>query len=341
MPVPQCTKMPLESAQRYDGIQPETSPSHTNAGMPAACPYVSCNYFPLREISYYMRIIIYILFLCAVPAVAFGQQPLSSSIHKSMVQGDAEDSLYLYKKYMEYEYAKDFRRALDTCRLYVELHPFATNPPGEALVSISNTIFYTGSLPNRTQNDWILNHNWLVKIYPNNTEQVYKMQVWRTMASNMENFDLNEAANLWYNYSLVYNDTQNVAVAWKRIKSIRNYQKQIPLDTTPFHVISFPPDPIISGVAPVAHSSNPIEITISPNPAKTETELSFSLEERSAIRVELFDVLGRSVKKVYTGMLDEGKHTYPVSISVLAEGMYYVRVTANDVVTTKSMRVVK
>lgn len=273
--------------------------------------------------------------------IGFGQAPLSSRIHKSMVQGDAEDSLYLYKKSMEYEYAKDFRRALDTVRLYVELHPFATNFRGEVLGSISNTIFYTGSLPNRSQNDWILNHNWLVKIYPNNTEQVYKMQVWRTMASNMENFDLNEAANLWYNYSLVYTDNGNVTLAWKAIKSIRGYQAQIPMDTTPFHVISFPPNPIISGVSPVVHSSNPIEISISPNPAKTETELSFSLEERSAIRIELFDVLGRLVKKVYSGMLDEGKHAYPVSISGLAEGMYYVRVSANDAITTKSIRVVK
>ena len=36
--------------------------------------YVSCNYFPLQEISYYMRIVIYILFLCAMPLVSFGQK---------------------------------------------------------------------------------------------------------------------------------------------------------------------------------------------------------------------------------------------------------------------------
>jgi hypothetical protein len=275
-----------------------------------------------------MRIIIFFISLCLVSLPSFAQS-------------DAEDSLYLYKKYMEYEYAKDFRRALDTCRLYVELHPFATKPPGEVLVSISNTIFYTANLPNRSQNDWILNHNWLVKMYTNNTEQVYKVRVWKTMATNMENFDLNEAANLWYNYSLVYNDTGNVAMAWERIKSIRGYQAQIPMDTTPFHVISFPPDPIVSGVSPVVHSSTPIEISINPNPAKTETELSFSIEERSAVHIELFDILGRSVKKVYAGMLEEGKHTYPISITGLAEGMYYVRVTANGAVTTKSIRVVK
>ncbi len=288
-----------------------------------------------------MRIIIYILFLYAVPVMGFGQSPNSSDNHMSMIQGEAEDSLYLYKRARANQLAGNYRNALDTVRLYVELHPFATKTPGEVLISISNTIFYTAYLTNGTQNDWILNHNWLVKIYPNNTEQVYKVRVWKTMATNMENFDLNEAANLWYNYSLVHNDTGNVAFAWKRIKSIRGYQAQIPMDTTPFHVVSFPPDPIISGVSPVAHSSNPIEITISPNPAKTETELSFSLEERSAIRIELFDVLGRSMKKIYSGMLDEGKHAYSVPIFGLAEGMYYVRVSANGAVTTKSIRVVK
>ncbi len=270
-----------------------------------------------------------------------GSHPLWSLTKTFLPQGEAEDSLYLYKRARANQLAGNYRNALDTVRLYVERHPFATKPPGEVLGSISNSIFYTGHVPNSSKNDYIINHNWLVKIYPNSTEPVYQAKVWRTMASNMENFDLNEAANLWYNYTLVYTDTGNVVLAWESIKSIRGYQAQIPMDTTPFHVISFPPDPIISGVSPVAHSSTPIEIAISPNPAKTETELSFSLEERSAIHIELFDMLGRSVKKVYSGMLDEGKHTYPVSIAGLAEGMYYVRLSANDAVTTKSIRVVK
>jgi len=288
-----------------------------------------------------MRIIIYLFFLCAIPAVSFGQSPLSSSYDKNLVQGDPEDSLYLYWTALDYEHTGDFRNALDTIRLYVELHPYATKGEGKVIISIGNSIFYTAQLPNSSTNDWVANHNWLVKIYPNNTDPEYQSKVWRTMATNMENFDLNEAANLWYNYSLVYKDTGNVVRAWKAIKSIRGYQAQIPMDTAPFHVISFPPDPIISGVSPVAYSSNPIKITISPNPAKTEPELSFSLEERSAIRIELFDVLGRSVKKVYTGMVDEGEHSYPISISDLVDGMYYVRVSANDVATTKCIRVVK
>jgi hypothetical protein len=250
------------------------------------------------------------------------------------------DSLYLYWTAISYGYAKDFRKALDTMRAYVELHPFAVWSPGQTLSGINHTLGYTSQLPNLNTNDWIKNYNWLVKIYPANPASQYQATVIMTLADDLRQFDLNEAANMWYNYSLIYPDSGDAAVAWSNIKAIREYQKDIPLDTTPFHVLKFPLDTLaLQGVKPPVAKTllTSVDIGIVPNPAKLASEVTLDVTGRNVYDVRLYDALGKEVMKVYSGLLDEGKHNYTLSLKDITFGTYYLRVQYPGGVITRSL----
>ncbi|HWY36123.1 MAG TPA: hypothetical protein VNX68_15875, partial [Nitrosopumilaceae archaeon] len=154
-----------------------------------------------------------------------------------------DDSLYLYIRAYCMD-GIDGRSSLDTFRLYVERHPFATHYPGEVISAIGSTLGEVAQLSHAQKNDFIENYNWLIRVQPLNMEAQYQFTIMTTLAGTLNPIDLNEAANMWYNISLLFPDTGTVSGCWREIRSIRNYQKDIPQDTTPFHKLTFPLQPI-------------------------------------------------------------------------------------------------
>ncbi len=65
-----------------------------------------------------------------------------------------------------------------------------------------------------------------------------------------------------------------------------------------------------------------------PNPANKNASVPFSLAATSSVQIELFDLLGRSIKTVYIGELAAGEHVIPISGSGLAPGLYFYRLNA-------------
>jgi len=66
-----------------------------------------------------------------------------------------------------------------------------------------------------------------------------------------------------------------------------------------------------------------------PNPFNCDTNISFSLPDRSAVKVEIFDSLGEKIDVIEGGMLPAGHHSVNWSASNLPTGVYYYRLIRN------------
>lgn len=62
-----------------------------------------------------------------------------------------------------------------------------------------------------------------------------------------------------------------------------------------------------------------------PNPAASQTTISYDLKSASAITLTLYDAVGRPVRSVVRQRVEPGTHSYTFDTSALASGMYFVR----------------
>jgi zinc metalloprotease ZmpB len=76
--------------------------------------------------------------------------------------------------------------------------------------------------------------------------------------------------------------------------------------------------------------------SVYPNPLVSRSNLVFTLPEQLDVDVRLFDVLGREVQFVWSGVLNEGSHRLTLERDNLVSGVYLVRIKAGS-----SMKVVK
>lgn len=66
-------------------------------------------------------------------------------------------------------------------------------------------------------------------------------------------------------------------------------------------------------------------MTLSPNPASAETVLHYSLPASSAVRVEVYDILGRRVLTAFDGFQEAGNQSIAITTQDWAAGSYVVR----------------
>ena len=144
------------------------------------------------------------------------------------------------------------------------------------------------------------------QVFIRSTQHSIDATVLQTMASSEIYFDRNGAANLWYNYSLIFPDSMDVGFASRKIAAIRAYQAMIPEDTTPFHVIPIPPLPY--GVSYVSNGNQvgTLELAINPNPADNQLTANIGMPYSSYIELGLYDALGREVQVLSTARLNTG-----------------------------------
>ena len=83
-----------------------------------------------------------------------------------------------------------------------------------------------------------------------------------------------------------------------------------------------------------------------PNPFNPVTNLSFNLPGGGRARLEVYDVLGRLVKTLESGFFEPGEHvtqwngTDGTGRSV-SSGLYFCRLSADEIVETRSITLVK
>lgn len=78
-----------------------------------------------------------------------------------------------------------------------------------------------------------------------------------------------------------------------------------------------------------------------PNPFHPSTTIGFGLPEPSAVKLVVYDLLGREVMTVAQADYPAGMHKVQLDASRLASGLYIYRLVANENVFTKTMHVVR
>ena len=86
-----------------------------------------------------------------------------------------------------------------------------------------------------------------------------------------------------------------------------------------------------------------IEITtLHPNPASTQANLTVTVKEDLTAKVQVFTMDGSLVEHVFEGPMFEGwPTTLELNVFNLESGMYQVRVSSKDFVTTKKLLVIE
>jgi photosystem II stability/assembly factor-like uncharacterized protein len=82
-------------------------------------------------------------------------------------------------------------------------------------------------------------------------------------------------------------------------------------------------------------------LSVFPNPFNAYTTLTLDLPQRGAIRVSVFDLLGREVKTVADGLFNEGRHFLRFDGTLLSSGLYFVRLETPARTITRKMILLK
>jgi flagellar hook assembly protein FlgD len=83
-----------------------------------------------------------------------------------------------------------------------------------------------------------------------------------------------------------------------------------------------------------------------PNPFNLETQFSLSLPAESQVSFVVYNVAGQKVKTLVDNQMSAGTHTITwdgtnESGNVVSSGIYFYKVVAGDIVTTKKMILMK
>lgn len=79
-----------------------------------------------------------------------------------------------------------------------------------------------------------------------------------------------------------------------------------------------------------------------PNPLNTQTNFTLALNESQHVDVALYDMLGRQVDLLHSGVLEAHiTHRFSINAAGLASGQYLYRVTSESFTTAKSIQVVR
>ena len=78
-----------------------------------------------------------------------------------------------------------------------------------------------------------------------------------------------------------------------------------------------------------------------PNPFNQTTKISYSLPQGSDVTLRVYDLLGRQVSELASGMMPAGTHEVTLHETSLTSGIYFYRLVAGAFAETKRMIIVK
>lgn len=85
----------------------------------------------------------------------------------------------------------------------------------------------------------------------------------------------------------------------------------------------------------------PGNIKASPNPFNPRTTFSFKLTSDSYVKLTIYDIQGREVKRIVDGRLSGGLHNYEWDASGYNSGVYFYRLTANGEIYSDKLILIK
>jgi hypothetical protein len=131
-------------------------------------------------------------------------------------------------------------------------------------------------------------------------------------------------------------------VMWTNQNGVEQSRPQVFTATAPVGQIRavFEPD-VVSVSGPGEIPSNVSLSQNYPNPFNPSTQIRFELPEATSLRLEVFDVTGRSVMVVADGVFGAGPHQVTADLQSYAGGVYFYRLTTPNESITRSMVLIK
>lgn len=78
-----------------------------------------------------------------------------------------------------------------------------------------------------------------------------------------------------------------------------------------------------------------------PNPFNPETVISYKIKNTNYIELKVYDISGKLVSNLYSGIQQPGEHAVTFDASGLSSGMYYAVLNAGGSVSRIRLAVVK
>jgi hypothetical protein len=78
-----------------------------------------------------------------------------------------------------------------------------------------------------------------------------------------------------------------------------------------------------------------------PNPFNAQTRIGFELARAGEVKLEVFDITGRLVRRLVDGMMPEGTHEVQLDARDLPSGVYVYRLAAREVIEAKKMVLIR
>jgi hypothetical protein len=92
------------------------------------------------------------------------------------------------------------------------------------------------------------------------------------------------------------------------------------------------------------HPSTPVTFRLDqnyPNPFNGSTLIPYALPRASRVRIEVFDLLGRSVATLVNGLMAAGEHRALFRTASLPSGVYYCRMVTEEFTATRRLQLLK
>ena len=83
------------------------------------------------------------------------------------------------------------------------------------------------------------------------------------------------------------------------------------------------------------------QLEVYPNPVNQFANINFSMTQKGAIDIALFDMLGRKITQVYEGKMNAGNQSIILNAESLEDGLYFVKIQMNNQTITKKIVVGK
>ncbi|HEY3294474.1 MAG TPA: T9SS type A sorting domain-containing protein [bacterium] len=99
-----------------------------------------------------------------------------------------------------------------------------------------------------------------------------------------------------------------------------------------------------SDAPPPRQAANASEFRLAqnyPNPFNSQTNIEFTVPTDANIRLTVMDVLGQTVRQVFTGRVSAGQHTVPFNADGLTSGIYFYRLEAPGAMIVRTMHFIK
>jgi hypothetical protein len=78
-----------------------------------------------------------------------------------------------------------------------------------------------------------------------------------------------------------------------------------------------------------------------PNPANDFTQVAFNQKSAAVTSIDVLDITGKSVMNAFNGQLAAGQNNITINTSILAPGVYLVRISSEGISLTYRLAVSK